>query len=37
MGIAIEYIENEITNLPQEQLSKFRAWYEAFDANAWDE
>ncbi len=37
MGIAIEEIENEIINLPQDQLRKFRAWYEAFDSNAWDE
>ena len=36
MGIAIEEIENEIINLPQDQLRKFRAWYEAFDSNAWD-
>jgi len=37
MGIAIEKIENEIINLPQDQLRKFRAWYEAFDSNGWDE
>jgi len=37
MGIAIEEIENEIINLPQDQLRKFRAWYEVFDSNAWDE
>ena len=37
MGIAIEKIENEIINLPQDQLRKFRAWYEAFDSNTWDE
>lgn len=37
MGIAIEEIENEIVNLPQDQLRKFRAWYESFDSNAWDE
>jgi len=37
MGIAIEEIENEIIDLPQDQLRKFRAWYEAFDSNAWDE
>ena len=37
MGIAIEKIENEIINLPQDQLRKFRAWYEAFDSNVWDE
>ena len=37
MGIAVEEIENEIINLPQDQLRKFRAWYETFDSNAWDE
>jgi hypothetical protein len=37
MGMAVEDIENVIMNLPQRQLKKFRAWYEAFDANAWDE
>jgi len=37
VGIAIEEIENEIVNLPQDQLRKFRAWYESFDSNAWDE
>jgi len=37
MGIAIEEIENEIINLPQDQLRKFRAWYEAFDSKTWDE
>ncbi|MBN4077153.1 hypothetical protein JYT48_02660 [Mariprofundus ferrooxydans] len=37
MGIAIEEIENEIINLPQDQLREFRAWYEAFDSNTWDE
>ncbi|MDQ6963385.1 MAG: hypothetical protein Q9M13_00530 [Mariprofundales bacterium] len=37
MGIAIEEIENEIINLPQDQLRRFSAWYEAFDSNAWDE
>jgi len=37
VGIAIEEIENEIVNLPQDQLRKFRAWYESFDSKAWDE
>jgi major membrane immunogen (membrane-anchored lipoprotein) len=23
--------------LPQDQLKQFRAWYEKFDANKWDE
>jgi len=37
MGLAIETIENEIRKLPQEQLRQFRAWYEKFDSDAWDE
>jgi len=36
MGLAIEEIEEIITNLPHEKLKIFRAWYEKFDANAWD-
>jgi major membrane immunogen (membrane-anchored lipoprotein) len=24
-------------SLPQDQLKQFRAWYEKFDANKWDE
>jgi len=37
MELAIETIENEIRKLPQEQLRQFRAWYEKFDSNVWDE
>ena len=36
MAITVEDIEEAITQLPQEQLSKFRAWYEKFDSDAWD-
>ncbi|HGG60169.1 MAG TPA: hypothetical protein ENK26_09710 [Gammaproteobacteria bacterium] len=32
----VEDIENAITQLPQEQLRKFRAWYEKFDSDVWD-
>ena len=32
----VEAIEKAITQLPQEQLRQFRAWYEKFDSNAWD-
>jgi len=37
MGLAIEEIEDIIINLPHDKFKKFRAWYEKFDANAWDE
>jgi len=36
MTSTVEDIEKAITQLPQEQLRQFRAWYEKFDSNAWD-
>lgn len=33
----VEDIEQGILGLPQDQLKQFRAWYEKFDANKWDE
>lgn len=36
MANTVEDIEKAITQLPQEQLRQFRAWYEKFDSNAWD-
>ena len=33
----VEDIEQGILSLPQDQLKQFRAWYEKFDANKWDE
>ena len=32
----VEQIENRIKNLPPEELAKLRAWFEEFDAVAWD-
>ena len=29
-------IENAIAGLPPDELSKFRAWFVDFDAEAWD-
>ena len=29
-------IEKSIMSLPQDQLVKFRVWYEQFDADNWD-
>ncbi len=36
MPNTVEEIEKAITQLPQEHLRKFRAWYEKFDSDAWD-
>ncbi len=36
MTNTVEDIEKAITQLPQEQLRRFRAWYEEFDSDAWD-
>jgi len=36
MARTVEDIEKEIIQLPQDQLRKFRAWYEKFDADKWD-
>jgi hypothetical protein len=32
----VEDIEKSIMGLPLDQLVKFRAWYEQFDADNWD-
>lgn len=37
MARTVEDIEKAITELPLEELRQFRAWYEKFDAQAWDE
>lgn len=37
MGITVEELEKLIAQLPQDQLRKFRARYEKFDSDAWDE
>lgn len=36
MARKIEDIEKEVAELSSEQLRHFRAWYEKFDADAWD-
>ena len=33
---AVERIEQEISRLAPDELAQFRAWYESFDAQAWD-
>jgi len=37
MAKKIEEIEAAIAQLPNEQLRRFREWYEKFDAEKWDE
>lgn len=37
MARKVEDIEKAIAQLPEEQLKQFRAWYESFDSDAWDE
>ena len=36
MSKTVEEVEKAIAQLPQDQLREFRAWYEKFDAEAWD-
>ena len=37
MARKIEELEQDIKQLSPEQLRQFRAWYEEFDSDAWDE
>ena len=37
MAKTVEDIEKAVSELPQDQLRVFRAWYERFDSDAWDE
>ena len=32
----VQEIEKAVTHLPRPDLDKFRAWFNAFDADAWD-
>ena len=32
----LQKIEKEIKELPPQELSEFRAWFEKFDADQWD-
>ena len=36
MARSVEDIENAVAQLPLDQLRQFRAWYEKFDSEAWD-
>ncbi len=37
MQISVKEIQEAITALPPEELSRFRRWFEEFDARRWDE
>ena len=32
----VQQLEKEVSGLKNEQLQEFRAWFEEFDADAWD-
>jgi len=34
--VTTQEIEEAISNLPPEELEKFRIWFEEFDAELWD-
>ena len=34
--VTVQEIEKAISSLPVEELSKFREWFEGFDAQLWD-
>ena len=34
--VTAQEIEKAVSNLPPEELAKFREWFEEFDAAAWD-
>ncbi len=37
MAKSVEDVEKAVAKLPADQLKKFRAWYEKFDSDTWDE
>jgi len=36
MAMTVKEVKTSVASLPPDQLKKFRAWYERFDAEAWD-
>ncbi|MBC8430338.1 MAG: hypothetical protein H8D96_00305 [Desulfobacterales bacterium] len=34
--VTIQEIEKAVSNLPPEEMAKFRVWFEEFDAQLWD-
>ena len=37
MAKTVEEVVISVAQLPPDQLRKFRAWYEKFDSEVWDE
>ena len=37
MGRNVEEIEQQVAQLSSNELRQFRAWYEKFDSEIWDE
>ena len=37
MARKVEELEKEVQQLSPDQLRQFRAWYEEFDSDIWDE
>ena len=37
MARTIEDVVKAVAQLPQDQLKQFRAWFQEFDSEAWDE
>ncbi len=37
MARTIEDVVKAVEQLPQDQLKQFRAWFQEFDSEAWDE
>lgn len=37
MPLSVKEIEDVISQLPSKQLKEFRAWFEKFDSEIWDE
>ena len=35
--MSVEELEKAVANLPPDKLAKFRAWFEEFAADAWDQ
>lgn len=35
--MSVEELEKAVARLPRDELARFRAWFETFDADKWDE
>ena len=35
--LTVKELENEVARLSREELARFRAWFDEFDAQAWDQ